>query len=455
MNDSIQISLEYNNKTFNSLYLNVKDVIEKILNKEIYTKVSKQLNEKLYVNKTNFDIKQLAKLKNVNNNEKSYYCYLLKNDHIFNGIVSKDFAQHILGFSVFSNNDIYLGQVINGIRQGVGFYKYEKNVLESGKQEYFFGDFKDNKKHKKGVYYWFKDDLNEKSSFETSYFDILIGYIENNEFGFGTLINKTENGTFFYFGGFSSNGKKNDDQGIFYDLNKCKIFIGTIKDDVMKSGFLIDFSNNEKKSFKYNDNENNSSSSSKIYDTPLKKDSNKDNQEKDDLNNSMEYYNNFIKSKEKNENYSNEDSDLDNISNKENKLKSRKILQENTTFLYVELEENQPINIIKDSEISDVIKENKIEYCNKLIEIFNKNEWMKIFYQHFEKLNNYTEKFIQINDNVFKVNETNFKEQFNSCGIEYFNNLEIMKEISTLLTEQIYYKFVILLNELFEEKLDK
>lgn len=455
MDDSVQITLEYNNKTLNSLYLNIKEINELFLMKKTYSKVSRNLNEKLYVNLTSFNVNLLTKLKSNNNNEKSYYVYLSKNDYIFYGIASFDFTKHILGFNVFSNNDIYLGQVVNGNRQGTGFYKYEKNVLESGKQEYFFGDFKDNKKNKKGCYFWFDEDINEKTNFENCFFDILIGYIENNEFAFGTMINKTEDGTYFYFGGFSSNGKKNDDQGIIYDINKNKIFIGNIKDDIMKNGFLIDFSINDRKSFNCN-SKNMSNSSSKVYDTPFKNESKKNIQENEDLNNSMEYYNKYIKSNENENNLCKDNnSDIDNNSNIDKKTKLNKLSEDNTTFIYIELEENQPINIIKDNEISNEIKENKLDYCNKLIEIINKNEWIKIFYDHFYKLNKYTDKFCFINEAIYKINESNYKENFVSSEIEYFNNLEIMKDISNLLVEQIYYKFVIELNELYDEKLDK
>lgn len=176
-------------------------------------------------------------------NPPKYIGKLQREHHYYQGGLTNNFLRHGLGFNLFGNGSVYLGEWMNNLRHGKGIY----NFHTSQKNDYieiYHGEFEDSKKGKMGVYGWVRSDLEDCDEY-SSEFDLYIGEFSNGEYSHGLYLTKISDFFFAYFGHFNNEGKKSDMRGIYYDSNKDRTFLGTIDCDKIMSGYLITFVTNQ------------------------------------------------------------------------------------------------------------------------------------------------------------------------------------------------------------------
>ncbi len=131
-----------------------------------------------------------------------------------------------------NENQFYFGEWLNNKRTGRFYLKNENN-------DALFGNFNINGDGK-GIYFWFDQNNNEYNKFYLGEFSeekISKGFLLNKDIIFN---NHKLNGN-IYYGNFNNEGKKNDKNGIVFDLEKNLMFYGEIKNDEVISGLEVGF----------------------------------------------------------------------------------------------------------------------------------------------------------------------------------------------------------------------
>ncbi len=153
--------------------------------------------------------------------------YIEKNS---NNFIKNGIGLYSKNYNKTENSSFYFGEWINNKRSGKCYIKNEnKDVL--------IGDF-DINGNGKGIYFWF----NQKYFFgefvkeKLSKGFLFSQNIESNDYKL--------NGT-LYYGYFNDEGKKNDKNAIFFDVEKNLMFYGEIENDEMIYGFEIGFDKKE------------------------------------------------------------------------------------------------------------------------------------------------------------------------------------------------------------------
>ena len=175
-----------------------------------------------------------------NNNDKQNN-YLIKikifSSFSYYGILSPELKKIEFGSYFYENQDQYIGQWNNDLKDGYGIYfYYNQNNLE----EFYIGKWKNGKKSGKGFYFWKFSDFSIK--FEDSNYDIIYGNFENDIFINGYSISKNKKGFFVYFGKFDK-GKKNDENAFFFEKNMG--FLGKFENDGLIEGRVVLFKQNK------------------------------------------------------------------------------------------------------------------------------------------------------------------------------------------------------------------
>ena len=173
--------------------------------------------------------------KNLNNNKQNNYLIKIKiiSSFRYYGILSQELKKIEFGSYFYENQDQYIGQWNNDLKDGYGIYfYYNQNNLE----EFYIGKWKNGKKNGKGFYFW--KFSNSSIKFEDSEYDIIYGNFENDIFLNGYSISKNEKGFFVYFGKFDK-GKKNDENALFFEKNMG--FIGKFENDGLIEGRIVLF----------------------------------------------------------------------------------------------------------------------------------------------------------------------------------------------------------------------
>ena len=135
-------------------------------------------------------------------------------------------------YDKINENQFYFGEWINNKRVGRFYLKNENN-------DALFGNFNINGDGK-GIYFWFDQNNNEYNKFYLGEFSeekISKGFLLNKEI----ISNNNKLNGNIYYGNFNNEGKKNDKNGIFFDLEKNLMFYGEIKNDEVISGLEVGF----------------------------------------------------------------------------------------------------------------------------------------------------------------------------------------------------------------------
>ena len=153
--------------------------------------------------------------------------YIEKNS---NNYIKNGKGLYLINYNNKKNSTFYFGEWMNNKRIGKYYINNENNDI-------LIGEF-DINGNGKGIYFWynqkyfFGEFINEKLSKGF----LISQNIESNDYKL--------NGN-LYYGNFNEEGKKNDKNGIFFDVEKNLMFYGEIENDEIIYGFEIGFDKNE------------------------------------------------------------------------------------------------------------------------------------------------------------------------------------------------------------------
>ena len=153
--------------------------------------------------------------------------YIEKNS---NNYIKNGKGLYLINYNNKKNSTFYFGEWMNNKRIGKCYINNENNDI-------LIGEF-DINGNGKGIYFWynqkyfFGEFINEKLSKGF----LISQNIESNDYKL--------NGN-LYYGNFNEEGKKNDKNGIFFDVEKNVMFYGEIENDEIIYGFEIGFDKNE------------------------------------------------------------------------------------------------------------------------------------------------------------------------------------------------------------------
>lgn len=193
-----------------------------------------------------------------------YISEIKLNSFIYLGILSKKFIKEVHGYKTFNNGDEYFGQWKQDKKNGHGIYFY-KNEDKEGHPSFnqiYIGEFENNIKSGEGIYFNITKFSNDKKGENSNHFEniisedkkdgvptpleftVAIGNFVNDNFLEGLVV-RIEEGHQRIYKGKIEEGKKNDVKGEIYE-DENKIFIGTLKDNIMIEGRIIILNEGEK-----------------------------------------------------------------------------------------------------------------------------------------------------------------------------------------------------------------
>jgi hypothetical protein len=158
------------------------------------------------------------------------------------GVFNQNLKRQSYGVNSYSNGDVYFGHFHNDLKSKHGCYFFAPETLPNGKvhTEIYHGFWKDDKKDHHGIAVWL-DEKKGNTDFDLADFDAFVGEFEKDEYRKGTYLTKIDDNYFVYYGYFDSNGKKNDNNALFYTSKQDRMFRGVMKDDKYVSGYFIYF----------------------------------------------------------------------------------------------------------------------------------------------------------------------------------------------------------------------
>ena len=158
----------------------------------------------------------------------------------FVGVLNDNFQREGYGFNDFANGDKFFGYYRGDKRNTHGIYFWEPDRVDGIlKKEVYYGFWKNNKKDNHGCYLWVEEEQGNKD-FEKTNFDTFIGIIDEDKYKRGTYLSKKEDNYYLYYGEFGENGKKTDDNAMFYSSTD-RLIKGKIEDDEFKEGHIAIF----------------------------------------------------------------------------------------------------------------------------------------------------------------------------------------------------------------------
>ncbi|MCQ2818441.1 MAG: hypothetical protein MJ252_14330 [archaeon] len=171
---------------------------------------------------------------------KEYFVGTIKRQkNFFAGTLNWKFEREGYSYNERGNAEKYLGRFERDKRNGEGFYLW-KNKKGA---EFYHGLWKDDSKGDLGIYLWMEDDKDEmlKSNFEA-----FIGNMADDKFKNGTYLIKNKDDIFLYYGKFTPDGKRTDDNAYFYYSKEDKLFKGKIDNGDLCEGYVAYFKNQTK-----------------------------------------------------------------------------------------------------------------------------------------------------------------------------------------------------------------
>lgn len=200
-----------------------------------------------------------------------------KEDDLMLAIESKGHSQQFLGIvnflfqregyclNIYTNLDKYYGFYLNDKRNKQGLYEFHPKIKNNFIiKEYYYGLWKDDLIHGRGINLWLKLKENEKefSSFDLSSFQAFIGNSEEGKFVKGVILNKENDNYFLYYGNviYDNNTIKRNGDKCFYYSSKLEIlYFGNFNKGEFISGYVCKFNDdgNIKSLTKFNKNETN------------------------------------------------------------------------------------------------------------------------------------------------------------------------------------------------------
>ena len=211
--------------------------------------------------------------KDPNSDFPKYFAQIKTKQFKYTGILSNQLKRDLYGYSFMENDDEYLGEYKNEIRDGFGIYKFRPNDEE---QDIYIGEYKNNKKSGNGIYLKVFKVVENDSPAETILinFNCGIGEFQDDTFKNGKIFSVQNDIETLFQGKINELGLPSDEDAIVCGGGD-KLFFGKIVDGEMVEGRNIFFGDNwEKKKAYYFTKSNNK-------DVPYNFDLNK-NEEKDE-----------------------------------------------------------------------------------------------------------------------------------------------------------------------------
>ena len=173
-------------------------------------------------------------------NSNHYITQINRENVTFVGVLNDNFQREGYGFNDFANGDKFFGYYRGDKRNTHGIYFWEPDrVDKKKKKEVYYGFWKNNKKDNHGCYLWVEEEQGNKD-FEKTNFDTFIGIIDEDKYKRGTYLSKKEDNYYLYYGEFGENGKKTDNNAMFYSSTD-RLIKGKIEDDEFKEGHIAIF----------------------------------------------------------------------------------------------------------------------------------------------------------------------------------------------------------------------
>ena len=215
------------------------------------------------------------KKKDPNEDFPKYFSQISTNQFKYTGVLSSQLKRIQYGYSLMENNDAFLGEYKNEIRDGFGIYKFSPSEEE---QDIYIGEYKNNKKTGNGIYLKvFKAIDTDSPEVKTLIdFNCGIGIFEDDIFKEGKIFSVQDGNETLYQGKINELGLPSDDEAVILEGGD-KIFIGKINDGEMIEGRNIFVGQNWEKQKAYYFKKTNNEES------PYKFDLNKE-EEKDEEN---------------------------------------------------------------------------------------------------------------------------------------------------------------------------
>ena len=173
-------------------------------------------------------------------NSNHYITQINRENVTFVGVLNDNFQREGYGFNDFANGDKFFGYYRGDKRNTHGIYFWEPDRVDGIlKKEVYYGFWKNNKKDNHGCYLWVEEEQGNKD-FEKTNFDTFIGIIDEDKYKRGTYLSKKEDNYYLYYGEFGENGKKTDNNAMFYSSTD-RLIKGKIEDDEFKEGHIAIF----------------------------------------------------------------------------------------------------------------------------------------------------------------------------------------------------------------------
>ena len=226
MQQSQSKSVELNHEDgLSSIEIKLGNVEFQIRKKGVYSSSYDRNTIEISLNSSNDEI---------SNNDHFYRVKITNGEFTYTGITNDNLKRNGLGLNEYKNGDKYLGGWINDKKDNKGVIIHKPVGDHS---ELFIGDWKDGVKNF-GVYIWKKDNLpNEKCDL-----DVYIGKFTDGQISKGLYVSRVTKGgstnEIFYFGKFDQDGKKKDDDALYYNKATNTIFKGEICDNELLKGFV-------------------------------------------------------------------------------------------------------------------------------------------------------------------------------------------------------------------------
>ena len=234
---SIDLSLSDKEITFDTYEIDYKifkdgEFIQKI---ELESPFSKKIIDKFKL------IQGLTQDEIQKKDEKStypkYFATVSTKSFDYIGILNNHLKRDIHGYSKMDNNDEFLGEYKNEIREGFGIYKFGPNGKEEEIKEIYIGDYKNNKKEGQGMYLKIYKSIKENPEGDVKLinFSSGIGIFEDDVLKSGKIFSSKEGIDMLYQGKLNEIGEPEDNDAIIFEEGN-KIFRGKISKGDMVEG---------------------------------------------------------------------------------------------------------------------------------------------------------------------------------------------------------------------------
>lgn len=196
------------------------------------------------------------KNKNLNSDYPKYFAKIDTKDFKYLGILSNQLKRVQYGYSKMENEDEYLGEYKNELRDGFGIYKYHPNEEE---QDIYIGDYKNNAKTGQGIYLKIIKSIKDEQNGDLILvkYNCGIGDFENDIFKDGKIFSVNYDNETLYQGKINELGLPSDEEGLVFEGGD-KIFIGKIINGELIEGrnIFVDDKWKKKKAYYFTKSEN-------------------------------------------------------------------------------------------------------------------------------------------------------------------------------------------------------